>query len=357
MISPRIVLTQSGGQCEQGTSWLELLCLFELWGGCLQQDMLGARASLRTCLALFRKALMQVCSVCLSREDAFFFKPAKSPIVRLRCAGIANFVPCINGIVVFEDPDKDQILLCLVSLSNKMNKGKVEQLRKGTFQAKLGRLSQRGCPAWRQMFSPRQLIPDRGMLHIRPHDIPCSNALPVSFRIACPECGHQIPVAQRTLYNKGRWTQLTCTMCLRHATARKWKCACGSDWVGCPLHAQIGFACRTRANKRPHPTSIKRVKRGDPVWNTNLLPPPTPELCPAPKKVRRFPPGVSSSRSAGSPPGPSSGQGLSPRGVKRAASKAPSQQRAKPMPTSRNRVSSAIQAINRLRDAMANPLG
>jgi ribonuclease HI len=355
-VSPRSVLTHTGGQCEQGTSWLELLCLFELWGGCLEQDILGVRLTLRACLAAFRKVLLQVCSLCLPREDAFFFKPSKSPIVRLRCAGISNFVPCINGIVMLEDADKAQMLPCLVALSARLSKNVLEQLRKGIFQAKPCRLSQRGCPAWRKSICPRQVIPDRHMLHTRPHDLVCSIIIPVSFRIACPDCGHKIPVAQRTLYGNGKWTQLTCTSCFRHATARKWKCACGSFWVGCPLHAQIGFACKTRANKRLQPTCIKRVKGGSPKRCTNHLPPPTPEQCPAPKKARMVPPGSAFSSSASGLPFPSGGPWDKPRGVKRVASKAPSQRPARPMPSSRNRVSSAIQAIDRLREAKANPL-
>lgn len=116
-ISPKELIGKVTGQCEQGTSWLELLCLFGIFGGQLQKKILETKLTLRKALALFKHTVGSVVHLYLFREDAFLWRASRSPSCRLRAAGITNFVPCINGLVVLEAAHSKQLLLGLVALT------------------------------------------------------------------------------------------------------------------------------------------------------------------------------------------------------------------------------------------------
>ena len=180
---------------------------------------------------------------------------------------------------------------------------------------------------------------------------------PVSFRIKCPHSTFTLAAAQRTLYARGKWSQLRCQQCFILSAARQWRCACGSTWIGCPHHAQVGFACRSRPHsKRPrhpgHDVVLDSVET-----RTNELPPPTHNED-APPKRRVVTIGRQANLAC------VSGDAILSlaRRPKHAASAAPLFGRAKPKarPTViSSRASSstdAIEAIQRLRAARVNPL-
>ena len=79
---------------QQGVSWIELFCLFELLGGKLQHDLsaaAAARPSLRALLAIFKKSIREVVSTCLSPGDRALFAPSTRPDLRLQTVGFTNF--------------------------------------------------------------------------------------------------------------------------------------------------------------------------------------------------------------------------------------------------------------------------
>ena len=177
---------------------------------------------------------------------------------------------------------------------------------------------------------------------------------PVSFRIKCPHCNFGLAAAQRTRYAKGKWSQLRCQQCFILSSARQWKCACGSTWIGCQHHAQVGFACRSRPrDKRPRNPGFD-----DPVeTRTNEMPPPVHNEDPPPKRrvVTRREHATLACADGGA-------CHQLARRPKRAASAAVLIGRAKPKARSMvnsSRASSstvAIEAIQRLRAARVNPL-
>jgi hypothetical protein len=87
-VSPRKNLNAVTGQCEQGTSWIELMCLFEIFGGKMHKSELETRFTLRKALTVFKHTVGSVVNLCLSREDAIFFGSSRSPICRLKSVGI-----------------------------------------------------------------------------------------------------------------------------------------------------------------------------------------------------------------------------------------------------------------------------
>ena len=211
-------------------------------------------------------------------------------------------------------------------------------------------------------------------------------------------------VARISLYKGGKWRQLLCTHCYASSSSRLWTCSCGLQWMGCGIHAPVGFACScSRLARRRKPIRIE-VDRC-----TNLVPPPTVEQT-APKRARaaesnsrRWQRAPSNSASFDAPPhNPESSKetGLaisthdrgtkrcmqltseasssstgrarinppgmlesalsspsdvpSSRGTKRAAST--NRNRMRPKPKARSNGANPIDAINRIRESRANPL-
>ena len=268
---------------------------------------------------------------------------------------LRNFVPCINSIVIWDTELRKQIFAGMVACRARLHRNTLQKLYDGQTHVKPGRLSLTGVPPWRRVCSIESKIPVDVML--RPASTGPSFFNPVSFRIKCPHCTFTLAAAQRTLYAKGKWSQLRCQQCFILSSARQWKCACGSTWIGCPHHAQVGFACRSRPhNKRPrdpeHDVAFDSVGT-----RTNELPPPTHNEDPPPK--RRV---VTKRQQANLVCNSGDASLTLARRPKRAASAAPLFGRAKPKarPTvNSSRASSstaAIEEIQRLRAARVNPL-
>ena len=250
-----------------------------------------------------------------------------------------------------------------VALNTRATKDLRRKLRDFSLTVVPSRLSQRGAPAWRRVITACKRLPTGDALHIDPVQEHTQQVnIPSNFLLSCPYCKRPSVVARRTLYARGIFAQLTCAACFICATARKWLCDCGHPWVGCPVHAQVGFACHkvsfSRSSKIPqgetekmHPDSIrKRVC-------TNDVPPPLAHQVGQVKRTRYVVSGSRGSASASSHAGTQSRPATlaqSQRGKtrKRPASVQASghSKRNTPHPSA-----SAVAAIDRLRVAREHP--
>ena len=181
--------------------------------------------------------------------------------------------------------------------------------------------------------------------------------VPIDFALYCSYCAAPCLVARRTLYTKGAFAQLACTRCAIITTARKWLCECSTTWVGCPKHAQTGFACHRVALVRTclqsdsgaEAFSPKRVRKR---VSTNDMPPPRAHHVSIVKRPRPRSNGVASSSACAS-------LGIAHHLVdtyasnKRAASMQLTGQRKRKPP---HTPASALAAINRLREAREHPI-
>ena len=94
---------------QQGTSWIEFLALFELYGGSVDdlgmqiQHPATTRSTVRASLIKFKKVVRNVVLLCVGASDQLFFKPSKLPEPRLKSIGYGNFMSCLmfplNGII------------------------------------------------------------------------------------------------------------------------------------------------------------------------------------------------------------------------------------------------------------------
>ena len=389
--------TTPGHTCTQGTSWVELLCAFELMGGSIDpssRDDAAPRMSLRNCLLSFVAMCRRVATLCMQTADSCFLKPSKSPSIRLRSLGFTNFVTCIAGNVVFPALVHGQLLACLVQLKGHLSKAKLTQLASGTLSVTPARLPLRGCPAWRRIFKVHPLLPHGNQLFQPPASVVLpSRTVPHDLAFGCPGCGHFKIVSRISLYKGGKWKQLHCMRCYSACTSRLWTCSCNHAWVGCSRHAPLGFACGARrANARVLRRGCVRLREVGELTCTDHLPPPRLDSPPCAKR-RRSSASSSAPRQhvASSPLVPSAvarvlprKRGLSPDNALTASrtshlrpctpgNAAPSNPnwgtecititrnksrsvRPKPKPKAKSAGLDAIEAFARLREARANPL-
>ena len=189
----------------------------------------------------------------------------------------------------------------------------------------------------------------------------------------CPFCHHPCVVARRSLYAKGIFAQLACVACASAATARKWLCDCGQTWIGCHTHAQIGFACRRVALSKSGSTGQAPggiPKQGDGPTRvhkracTNSTPPPQAHHAGGVKRVRarQDPVNGNSAPSCSTALRPSHAPHPRPADSARSQGGCSRKRNASVqiIGRSRNRpphaASSAVESINRLREAREHPI-
>ena len=345
---------------------------------------LTPRCSLQAYLKHFIGMCKSVALLCLDARDHIFLRPSKSPSIRLKCLGLSNFVPCINGVATFPANVHSQMLACLVQLKSHLTKSKLTQIRAGRLKLEPWKLVLRGCPAWRKIFDVNIALPGGADLYVPPVGIEVPQVQPSSFALDCPGCGATRELALVSLYKKGKWRQLHCKMCYAFSSSRRWACACGPAWVGCSLHAAAGFLCGMR-KRFLDPKMCEHVKEMSNVGDTNLIAPPTLDSMPARKRPRvealpahprqrapkrRLPaeePMNDHARARcchhGSIPASSiipaaSAASNAPRvrGCKRKSSSLPPSRRPTPKPKAKSAGLDAVEAFARLRAARANPL-
>ena len=289
-------------------------------------------------------------------EDALLFRPTKCAAVRLKPVGFSNFSPCINSIVVPSQQDLPKILPALVQLKVHLTKAKRSSLLKWNFEVVPGRLSLRGAPAWRKGMQVRRALPSLEVQNQKPGDceyeVPCTDG----FCLSCPSCGLQKHVARQTLFGHGKWARLKCATCYTTCTARSWRCVCDAAWFSCPFHARIGFACKARVRK----LVVRTDRTTSATINTNDIPPPSVDdgatIFPGAKRPatalqRKTVEASSSSEGMQAIPNAVA----APRGSKRLCNAQALKKEAKARAKSAGISSDTRAAIERMRDAKANP--
>ena len=238
---------------QQGTSRLELLALFELYGGCCEQldehvcCKAKSRISLRQTLGIFKSLVKQVGSLCVYEGDLTLLAPSKKPFRRLRNIGFSNFVPCISSLLSLSEEVACTLARALLSMRTRMTKTKRENLDKGLLRLPLRKTSYRGLPTWRDMKCISNEISvkaEDALTKVWP-DLYADRCVQ-TFLLTCRACKHEIQVARRKLFSNGKWASLFCPFCARSSSARRWLCPCHIAWPSCEHHATTGFSCKPR---------------------------------------------------------------------------------------------------------------
>ena len=249
---------------EQGTTWIELFILFQLMGGdtsCAvfgRQNNRGIRKESTKCaLAVFKKIVRHVVSVCFVHAEQEFFKPSKLPVHRLLPMGFSNFASCISACIVLDPLHEIPMLCALLSMRMGMTIAKRAAWHEGTLEVKPTKLLYRGAPPWRKhklISNKFEKVAKDNLAKAWPNglgmDFVCRN-----FLLYCPGCNADMQAANKRLYHDGKWTSLKCTQCEASRTARRWNCACDIPWPGCEHHGPFGFACKSQAK-------VKRASEG-----------------------------------------------------------------------------------------------
>ena len=79
--------------------------------------------------------------------------------------------------------------------------------------------------------------------------------------LACPTCHFWTDMCKVTLIRHGRWRAPLCTHCQGRRAASKWKCVCNKKWANCDRHAKGGLACGTKGQSVPRPAK-RHMKAG-----------------------------------------------------------------------------------------------
>ena len=242
---------------QQGTSWLELLILFELLGGLLTRDgpthTAAPNKSLRDELSFFKLHFTRVVDTCLDVGDRLFFGPSKSQFCRLSAATFSNFVACINCKVLVPEPLQKRLLHSLLSCRIHMSSSKCSDVDNQLLHLQDTKLSGRFPPQWRKFIHTdgyiQEQIHDNQNLQYQES---VSYPVPETFLIQCPGCSARKEAKHISLFKDGHWNSLKCGACALTKTSRLWNCVCSRPWNSCNLHAFSGFLCqsRTRAPKR-----------------------------------------------------------------------------------------------------------
>ena len=253
---------------EQGTSWIELFILYELMGGgdgCVYSAA-QPRPIFRQALITFKRTLTHAGQVCLRQGDRDLLAPAKVQICRLKCVGIDNFVPCINSCIHIGDEYKVLLLKALVSI-----RSRAASTNTDTYNITKGKISYRGIPPWRSATFKRFHY-DHFTLCEPTYTHTTARVKPHSFRLFCRNCDTPKNVANFTLLNRGKWHPLTCQSCAITCTARLWKCECRRPWTGCEQHAEPGFLCQAAVRAKGSTRSKFLLASGTKRSNPHLPP-------------------------------------------------------------------------------------
>ena len=242
---------------QQGTSWLELLILFELLGGVLTRNTPEHAAapskSLRDELSFFKTHVTRVVDTCLTIGDRLFFGPSKSQFCRLSASTFSNFVACINCKVLVPERLQSKLLHSLLSCRMHMSAVKCNAVDRQQLLLQSTKLSGRFPPQWRkfvptELYIKEQIRDNQNLTNLES----VSQSVPETFLIQCPGCSARKEAKHISLYKNGIWNSLKCGACALTKSSRLWNCVCSRPWNSCNLHAHSGFLCqsRPRAQKR-----------------------------------------------------------------------------------------------------------
>ena len=241
-----------------------------------RQNNRGIRKESTKCaLAVFKKIVRHVVSVCFVHAEQEFFKPSKLPVHRLLPMGFSNFASCISACILLDPLHEIPMLCALLSMRMGMTIAKRAAWHEGTLEVKPTKLLYRGAPPWRKhklISNKLEQVAKDSLAKAWPNglgeDFVCRN-----FLLYCPGCNADMQAASKRLYHDGKWTSLKCTQCEASRTARRWKCACDIPWPGCEHHGPFGFAVlharaklRSREPARAPPCSpLRALASPDPL--------------------------------------------------------------------------------------------
>ncbi len=260
---------------QNGTSWHELLALFHLKGGHLnnrssEKDILELGTSLRQDLIRFKMLVRSIINKYAGPADTTMFRPARCKQHRLASYGITSHIPCISAKICLSDKDKKALHEAIALLAGlKMTEKNATALHQGAAQVLPKNIKQRGRAPWLEQHRSNALLElaqkqertekghnilERQGVRPRPQLV-----------LVCQHCGTERDFHSRCPIANGRWISLVCQPCNTISTINKWHCVCNTPWHTCQQHAPIGF----QISKPPKRTLSKLTKRR-----------PTPKLSP-----------------------------------------------------------------------------
>ena len=263
---------------QQGCTWLELLAMFCLHGGCAADLGLAAdceampRASLRVFLSTFKAHIRSCIQIFMKPADQLFFRPSKLPILRLDKLGFSNHSAAIVGLPVVPLRRAKEIAKYLIGLRHQFIPNSKELLESNMLELRYQRISYRGVPQWKSMdniFADLNIGEIRTWLQENHVEIVPSFA---SLFLCCPLCETRKDVRKICLFKAPKWASIMCVNanCRRSTTSRKWKCDCAKLWHSCDMHAIMGHACKT--DKRVNHEGA--ILEPNPNKKQRLVPPP-----------------------------------------------------------------------------------
>ena len=246
---------QHGNGTTNGSSWHELLAIFQMRGGILKEDDapaddLDIGSNVRKDLATFKQRLRSVVQIFGGNANTTIIRPARCKGQRLAAYGIERHVPCIMGTICLTEREKVNLHQAMATLAGmKPTARNLELLAEGKFQSNVRPLRQRQHPPWLQLQTARSLPQAVGNLMARTENQQADESIPPPLRIHCPHCDRSRLLQGTSPLRKGTWIAPLCRGCHRSARINRWSCDCGSLWASCATHAQQGFKQKPKPPK------------------------------------------------------------------------------------------------------------
>ena len=233
---------------EPGVTWIELMIVFEVHGGKLEnrineraaEDMARPARTTRQLLDLFKGFIRFILETCSSNIDAILFRTSHVNGTRLRALAVQHAMPSLNFVPIWNNEVAYLITQAVLRQKGKMTKAMVNAHEQGTLEIPWSNLSTKGIPSWRAATSqgPHFLLQHESSIEHTGSALPPELFLPNSSdHFVCPKCAATRSVEGCSLLVRSGWGHILCATCKITSRSFTWHCECGVPWHSCSVHA------------------------------------------------------------------------------------------------------------------------
>jgi hypothetical protein len=231
----------------QGTTWLELLLFFRIRGGKVVRQQFPGESHILPKFAFLFKAFIRPSKALLefaAPHSRRLITPVLTRARSLKQYGMTTFMAMISARIAIRDDAARGLHRALCAIG-----GGITSATAMPSKLRLG------------FFRPQQHFPwgkpkvDEALMAAARRRVAAEEPAPEAPRIGFPEKPATLSLtcirssarreARSTwLYRHGKPCTLKCKHCQCTSSARRWLCPCGTSWIACARHRQLGFLCR-----------------------------------------------------------------------------------------------------------------
>lgn len=248
----------------QGTSWLELLALYQRHGGAeprtnserfdellsrpsaelsrsehkelakIRKDWMQENKSMKQDMSEFKQRVRQHTTAALHPEFAKWFQVSRAAANRMKPLAVSNKQPCIRAEPSIGADDATAIALAIIAQTGTKDPNKLEQQRQGNLKLKARTYREKGVVAWAKVLGQAD---DWTKPAEQASQASKDERVRPLKTIKCHRCGWADNIRNRKLTRPGGgWAFLYCGGCKAMRGAKNWTCPWGIQWHQCTIH-------------------------------------------------------------------------------------------------------------------------